>query len=71
MERMINHGVQTSIQYPTPIHQQPAYAEYRRQSDYLKVTEEQAEELVSLPIYPELTDEEVQYVVSTAVGACG
>lgn len=67
MEEMLNRGVQTAIHYPTPVHLQPAYAEYREQSHYLKVTEEQAGQLVSLPIYPELTDGEVEHVALSVV----
>lgn len=65
MEKMLIQGIQTAIHYPTPVHLQPAYAEYREQSTYLKVTEEQAGQLVSLPIYPELTDGEVEHVASS------
>ena len=62
-EKMAALGVQTDIHYPVPVHLQPAYAEYAPQGTFLPVTEAQANELVSLPIFPELTDEEVAQVI--------
>lgn len=62
---MTENGVQTDIHYPVPVHLQPAYSDYRDQGKFLPVTEAQASELVSLPIYPELTDEEVNVVIQT------
>ncbi len=67
MEVLLKRGIQTAIHYPIPIHLQVSYAEYKKQSTYLKNTEEQAGELVSLPIYPDLTDEEVEYVASSVL----
>lgn len=64
-EKLAKHGVQTAIHYPVPVHLQPAYSEYVGQSEFLPVTETQASELVSLPIYPELSDEEVEYVIKS------
>jgi dTDP-4-amino-4,6-dideoxygalactose transaminase len=57
-------GIQTNIHYPTPIHLQPACARYGYQRGMLPVTEEVAPRIVSLPMYPELTEEQVQLVVS-------
>lgn len=64
---MLRCGVETSVHYPTPVHLQPAYSEYREQDRFLKVTEAQAGHLVSLPLYPELTDGEVEHVAKSAV----
>ena len=69
IEGMAGRSVQTAIHYPIPVHLQPAYTEYREQSCYLKITEEQAGKLVSLPIYPELTDSEVEHVATSVVEA--
>ena len=54
-------GVQTAIHYPRPIHLQPAYAELGRGRN-LPVSEKLAATVVSLPLYPELTDAEVEAV---------
>jgi dTDP-4-amino-4,6-dideoxygalactose transaminase len=60
-------GIATVIHYPIPVHLQESYAECRSQSKYLPVTEKLKSEIVSLPLYPELTDEEVDYVIETVL----
>ncbi len=54
-------GIQTLIHYPIPPHQQLAYAEYSALS--LPITEKIHEEVLSLPISPVLTNEEVTEVI--------
>jgi dTDP-4-amino-4,6-dideoxygalactose transaminase len=54
-------GIQAGIHYPVPIHHQPAYRHLRSQR--LPETEKAAKEVLSLPMYPELSFEEVDYVV--------
>jgi dTDP-4-amino-4,6-dideoxygalactose transaminase len=53
-------GIETSIHYPTPCH----LAEpYRRYADGpLPVAEHAAEQILSLPIYPQMTDEQIEIV---------
>jgi dTDP-4-amino-4,6-dideoxygalactose transaminase len=60
-------GVQTGIHYPIPIHLQPAYASlgYRR-GDFPE-SERQADRILSLPMFPELTDEQIMRVAQ-AIG---
>lgn len=60
-------GVGTLIHYPIPIHRQESYAECRGQGIYLMRTDEQAEKIASLPLYPEMTDEQVDRVISAVV----
>jgi|SRR3989344_124282 len=57
-------GVETNIHYPIPIHLQRAYVSSGFRKGMFPVTEEKAEKLLSLPMYPELTDEEIEYVCS-------
>ncbi|MEW6235188.1 MAG: DegT/DnrJ/EryC1/StrS family aminotransferase [Candidatus Omnitrophota bacterium] len=56
-------GIETRIHYKTPLHLQPA-AEYLgyKPGDF-PVTERQCERILSLPIYPELTEEQISFVV--------
>src|ERR1035437_254425 len=54
-------GIQTQIHYPIPVHKQKAYAEFENAKD-LAVTEVACNEILSLPLYPSLTDEEVTYI---------
>lgn len=56
-------GIGTNIHYPVPIHLQPACKEYGYRSVPLPVTEQLASRIVSLPMYPELTEEQVHLVV--------
>ncbi len=57
-----NQGVQTGIHYPVPIHLQPAYADRGWKAGDFPVAEALAKEMLSLPIYAELTDEQCDYV---------
>jgi dTDP-4-amino-4,6-dideoxygalactose transaminase len=52
------------VHYPLPVHLQPAYLSRLRGSDDLPETERAAREVLSLPIYPELTESQVQKVIS-------
>lgn len=54
-------GVQTLIHYPTPPHKQGAYAEWNDLS--LPITEKIHREVLSLPISPEMTEEEAAFVI--------
>jgi dTDP-4-amino-4,6-dideoxygalactose transaminase len=55
-------GVQTGIHYPVPIHLQPAYAFLGYGRGSFPETERQAERVLSLPMFPELTDEQINRV---------
>jgi dTDP-4-amino-4,6-dideoxygalactose transaminase len=55
-------GVRTLIHYPVPVHQQPAYTG-RIRSRNLAHTELAARQILSLPMYPELSLDETQVVV--------
>ena len=56
-------GVLTGIHYPVPIHLQPACSPYGYRAGALPETEAAAERIVSLPMYPELTEGQRQVVV--------
>lgn len=62
-------GIGTIIHYPVPVHLQASYSEYRDQATYLPITEQQKGDIISLPLYPELTDDEVNYVIEMVVQA--
>ncbi len=55
-------GVQTAVHYPIPVHMQPAYAELAYRAGDFPASEEAANEVLSLPMYAELTDEQVRTV---------
>lgn len=56
------NGVQTAIHYPFPIHLQEAYKELGYTINMFPVTEKFAREIISLPIFPQLKDEEAEKV---------
>jgi dTDP-4-amino-4,6-dideoxygalactose transaminase len=66
--RLRDRGVETGIHYPIPLHLQPAYADRGHRSNDFPVSATCAPRLLSLPIYPEMTEEQVQHV-ATAVRA--
>jgi len=57
------HGVESGVHYPVPLHLQPAYAELGYRPGSLPATERYARTCVSLPLYPELTDSQQDRVV--------
>jgi dTDP-4-amino-4,6-dideoxygalactose transaminase len=61
-------GVETAVHYPRAVHQQPAYRELGEGRD-LRVSERLVATVVSLPIYPELTEAEVGHVSAAAQAA--
>jgi len=52
------------IHYDTPLHHMPAYREFQAGHPPLPVTDRAAREILSLPIYPELLDDEVDQVIA-------
>lgn len=55
-------GVSTGIHYPIPVHLQPAYQDLGYQQGNFPITERYAKEILSLPMYPELTSSLVRHV---------
>lgn len=55
-------GVGTQIHYPIPVHLQDAYKKLGHKAGDFPISERNAEEILSLPIYPELTTEEIEAV---------
>lgn len=58
-------GIASGIHYPIPIHLQPAYSELGYQAGDFPETEAYSQKILSLPIYPELIEACVDYVVAT------
>jgi dTDP-4-amino-4,6-dideoxygalactose transaminase len=55
-------GIQTGIHYPVPVHLQPAYADLGYGKGAFLQSEKAAAQVLSLPLYPEMTDVQVQRV---------
>ncbi len=67
-EALQDAGVATGLHYPVPIHLQPAYQELGYKRGDFPITEAYAETILSLPIFPELDDQKVAYVVDLIQG---
>ncbi|HST51617.1 MAG TPA: DegT/DnrJ/EryC1/StrS family aminotransferase [Pyrinomonadaceae bacterium] len=61
-ERLNEAGVQTGIHYPVPVHLQPAYASLGHCEGDFPRAEEQSRRVLSLPMFAELTDEQIEHV---------
>jgi len=55
-------GIQTAVHYAVPVHLQPAYADLGYSRGHLLQSESAAREVLSLPLYPEMTDKQIQRV---------
>lgn len=56
-------GVATGLHYPVPVHLQAAFEDLGHKPGDFPVTEAYADEILSLPMYPELQNEAITYVV--------
>lgn len=69
-DELRSHGVHTLVHYPVPIHQQPAYRDRNLAAGPLAATEEAANQVLSLPMYPQLTPEAVDQVSERLRNVC-
>jgi len=56
------HDVFSGIHYPIPVHLQEAYADFGWKNGDYPVSEGLAKKILSLPMYPELREEQIKYV---------
>lgn len=67
MEYLTSNGIGCAIHYPIPIYKQPLYQElgYTDENVNCPVAEELTNSVLSLPVHPALTDEDLKYIVET------
>lgn len=70
-QELTSRGIQTGIHYPFPVHLQPAYADPRWHRGDFPHSEKAAEEVLSLPIYPELQRSQQEEVVAAVLEVAG
>jgi dTDP-4-amino-4,6-dideoxygalactose transaminase len=66
-EALKERGIQTGIHYPTPVHLLPAYADLGYPRGSFPQSERAAEEVLSLPMFPELKPDQVDRVCASMV----
>ncbi len=61
---LADNGISTLIYYPLPLHLQKVYSDLGHREGDFPMAEDIARRILPLPMYPELTDEQIDYVVS-------
>jgi dTDP-4-amino-4,6-dideoxygalactose transaminase len=64
---LVKNGIGCDIHYPIPDHKQIGFADWV-EVQTLAITESLSDRILSLPLFPSMTDEEVQEVISTVLG---
>lgn len=64
-EALKGEGVETGIHYPIPLHEQPAYAGMGHKPTDFPVSHELGPRALSLPMFAELTEDQIRHVVSS------
>jgi len=65
---LTREGIETGVHYPVPLHRQPAWLRHYGESPALPRAERLAQEILSLPVFPDLTDTEVERVADAVTG---
>jgi dTDP-4-amino-4,6-dideoxygalactose transaminase len=60
-----SRGIGTQVHYPVPIHRQEAYRDMNLATGTLPVTEQVCDQLLSLPMYPELDARQIDWVIDS------
>lgn len=71
LQHLNDNGIAARVYYPVPLHLQPCYKGLGYSAGSLPVTENASERVLSLPVYPELTREQIDYIVDRVRQYCG
>jgi dTDP-4-amino-4,6-dideoxygalactose transaminase len=64
-DRLTKAGIETQVYYPVPLHRQPCFEPLGFRAGEFPHSEQASRECLALPIYPELGDDPLDYVVET------
>ena len=65
IQHLKSENIGTGIHYPIPLHLQPAYKHLGYKRGDFPITEKVADQLISLPMWPEMEKEQIEYVAKT------
>jgi dTDP-4-amino-4,6-dideoxygalactose transaminase len=68
-QKLASLGISTGAYYPTPLHLQPVFADYGHAPGSFPVAEKASSEVLSLPLFPELTNQQIERVVESLTKA--
>lgn len=66
-QQLASEGIETGLHYPVPLHLQRAYAHLGYKAGDFPVTESLAQRILSLPMFPTITREQVEFVSSAVL----
>jgi len=66
-QQLADQGIETGLHYPVPLHLQQAYAELGYKAGDFPVAESLARRILSLPMFPTITREQIEYVCSAVM----
>ncbi len=69
-EFLKENEIETGIYYPIPIHLQPVMKKYNQDNSKLKITEKIVKEILALPLYPSMTEDQINYVIEKITSYC-
>jgi dTDP-4-amino-4,6-dideoxygalactose transaminase len=64
-------GIATAIHYPVPLHLQPAFQQPKLGKGSFPVAEKTSQEVLSLPMYPELKEEALHFIADKIIEFTG
>ena len=67
MQHLLDKGIPCAIYYPIPLHSQKAYLDARYKEEDFPVTNQLAQEVLSLPMHTELDDEQINYITDSVL----
>jgi dTDP-4-amino-4,6-dideoxygalactose transaminase len=70
-EHLQANGVGSALHYPLALHMQKCFADLGHKEGDFPVSERAARECLSLPIYPEMSDAQIEHVAATIAGFRG